>query len=339
MLQVRYKKGLKKLSFNFIHDVKIMIDGVEYNNFNYSINFSIVRKSNGRSSNYALVNINYLTELTKSALRKKVIIPETVNDDTTSYDDSDEDYIDCMSLDTEIEEIQDDSTNQEDEKQLNTEGHKIMIMAGYKTSGKGLIFFGDIERVEENSSGGIEIRATEGEKNWSTEIVNKNYSAGSTTKQIVKNIMESSSYGMGVIECDDFTYTRGFNAQGTLKSELEKLALQVNAEARINKNLIYFVKKGHTELETTVSANTGLKEIRKTDNGYILTMYLNNMLQENMILNIINHKNENIKTRIDTVSHYYSKLKFETTVECSPYVQQSNNNQVENNEKEEELID
>lgn len=327
------------MSSNFIHDVKIIIDGVEYTNSNYSISFSIVRKSNGRSSNYALVNINYLTELTKSALRKKVIVPKALNDNTTDENSSEEDLIDTTSLDSELEEIQDDSTIQEENQELNTTGHKITIMAGYKTSGKGLIFFGDIERVEENRSGGIEIKATEGEKSWSTEIVNKNYSAGSTTKQIVKNIMESSSYGMGVINCDDFTYTRGFNAQGTLKSELEKLALQVNAEARINKNLIYFVKKGHTELETTVSADTGLKEIRKTDNGYILTMYLNNLLQENMILNIVNYKGETVKTRIDTVSHFYSRLKFETTVECSPYSQQSSKENQTKEENNEELID
>lgn len=36
-----------------------------------------------------------------------------------------------------------------------------------------------------------------------------------------KNIMVSSSFGLGVINCKDYVYTRGFNAQGTLKSELE----------------------------------------------------------------------------------------------------------------------
>ena len=109
------------MSFNFIHDIKIIIDGVEYTNSNYSISFSIVRKSNGRSSKYALVNINYLTEMTKSALRKKVIVPKDLNDNTTDENSSEEDLIDTASLDSELEEIQDDSTIQEENQELNQE--------------------------------------------------------------------------------------------------------------------------------------------------------------------------------------------------------------------------
>lgn len=289
------------MAFNFLPDVDIIIDGVTYNNLNYSVSFSVNRRSRG-SGNTALININYLTEATKTMLLKK------------KKEENDLGETEENSLGEEKKETEQKS---EEEQHYVTKGAKVIIIAGYKTSGKGLIFYGDIEEVEENSSGGIEIQATEGERQWSTEIVNKSYTAGSTVKEIVKNIMVSSTYGMGVIDSSDYTFTRGFNAQGTLKSELGKLALQVNAEVRIKKNLIYFVKKGYEELETTVSADTGLKEIRKTENGYLLNMYLNNLLQENMKLNIVNKKGETIKTTIDTVSHYYSRLKFETTVECS----------------------
>lgn len=291
------------MAFNFIPDVDIIIDGVTYSNSNYSISFSVNRRTKG-SGNTGLININYLTEATKTMLLKK----KKEENDLGETEEKD--------LGEEKEK------ESEEEQHYVTKGAKVIIIAGYKTSGKGLIFYGDIEEVEENSSGGIEIQATEGERQWSTEIVNKSYTAGSTVKEIVKNIMISSTYGMGVIDSSDYTFTRGFNAQGTLKSELGKLALQVNAEVRIKKNLIYFVKKGYEELETTISADTGLKEIRKTENGYLLNMYLNNLLQENMRLNIVNKKGETIKTTIDTVSHYYSRLKFETTVECSIHTQE-----------------
>lgn len=290
------------MAFNFLPDVDIIIDGVTYNNLNYSVSFSVNRRSRG-SGNTALININYLTEATKTMLLKK----KKEENDFGEMDLGEDEEENGLKNNTEGKE----------EQHYVTKGAKVIIVAGYKTSGKGLIFYGDIEEVEENSSGGIEIQATEGERQWSTQIVNKSYTAGSTVKEIVKNIMVSSTYGMGVIDSSDYTFTRGFNAQGTLKSELGKLALQVNAEVRIKKNLIYFVKKGYEELETTVSADTGLKEIRKTENGYLLNMYLNNLLQENMKLNIVNKKGETIKTTIDTVSHYYSRLKFETTVECS----------------------
>jgi len=300
------------LAFNFIPDVDIIIDGVTYNNSNYSISFSVNRRTRG-SGNTGLININYLTEATKTMLLKK---KKEEND---------------------LGETEEKEKESEEEQHYVTKGAKVIIIAGYKTSGKGLIFYGDIEEIEENSSGGIEIQATEGERQWSTEIVNKSYTAGSTVKEIVKNIMISSTYGMGVIDSSDYTFTRGFNAQGTLKSELGKLALQVNAEVRIKKNLIYFVKKGYEELETTISADTGLKEIRKTENGYLLNMYLNNLLQENMRLNIVNKKGETIKTTIDTVSHYYSRLKFETTVECSIHTQEKDLG--EEKEKESDLGD
>lgn len=300
------------MAFNFIPDVDIIIDGVTYNNSNYSISFSVNRRTRG-SGNTGLININYLTEATKTMLLKK---KKEEND---------------------LGETEEKEKESEEEQHYVTKGAKVIIIAGYKTSGKGLIFYGDIEEIEENSSGGIEIQATEGERQWSTEIVNKSYTAGSTVKEIVKNIMISSTYGMGVIDSSDYTFTRGFNAQGTLKSELGKLALQVNAEVRIKKNLIYFVKKGYEELETTISADTGLKEIRKTENGYLLNMYLNNLLQENMRLNIVNKKGETIKTTIDTVSHYYSRLKFETTVECSIHTQEKDLG--EEKEKESDLGD
>lgn len=306
------------MAFNFIPDVDIIIDGVTYSNSNYSISFSVNRRTKG-SGNTGLININYLTEATKTMLLKK----KKEENDLGETEEKD--------LGEEKEK------ESEEEQHYVTKGAKVIIIAGYKTSGKGLIFYGDIEEVEENSSGGIEIQATEGERQWSTEIVNKSYTAGSTVKEIVKNIMVSSTYGMGVIDSSDYTFTRGFNAQGTLKSELGKLALQVNAEARIKKNLIYFVKKGYEELETTVSADTGLKEIRKTENGYLLNMYLNNLLQENMRLNIVNKKGETIKTTIDTVSHYYSRLKFETTVECSIHTQEKDLG--EEKEKESDLGD
>lgn len=306
------------MAFNFIPDVDIIIDGVTYSNSNYSISFSVNRRTKG-SGNTGLININYLTEATKTMLLKK----KKEENDLGETEEKD--------LGEEKEK------ESEEEQHYVTKGAKVIIIAGYKTSGKGLIFYGDIEEVEENSSGGIEIQATEGERQWSTEIVNKSYTAGSTVKEIVKNIMISSTYGMGVIDSSDYTFTRGFNAQGTLKSELGKLALQVNAEVRIKKNLIYFVKKGYEELETTVSADTGLKEIRKTENGYLLNMYLNNLLQENMRLNIVNKKGETIKTTIDTVSHYYSRLKFETTVECSIHTQEKDLG--EEKEKESDLGD
>lgn len=306
------------MAFNFIPDVDIIIDGVTYSNSNYSISFSVNRRTKG-SGNTGLININYLTEATKTMLLKK----KKEENDLGETEEKD--------LGEEKEK------ESEEEQHYVTKGAKVIIIAGYKTSGKGLIFYGDIEEVEENSSGGIEIQATEGERQWSTEIVNKSYTAGSTVKEIVKNIMISSTYGMGVIDSSDYTFTRGFNAQGTLKSELGKLALQVNAEVRIKKNLIYFVKKGYEELETTISADTGLKEIRKTENGYLLNMYLNNLLQENMRLNIVNKKGETIKTTIDTVSHYYSRLKFETTVECSIHTQE--NDLGEEKEKESDLGD
>lgn len=306
------------MAFNFIPDVDIIIDGVTYSNSNYSISFSVNRRTKG-SGNTGLININYLTEATKTMLLKK----KKEENDLGETEEKD--------LGEEKEK------ESEEEQHYVTKGAKVIIIAGYKTSGKGLIFYGDIEEVEENSSGGIEIQATEGERQWSTEIVNKSYTAGSTVKEIVKNIMISSTYGMGVIDSSDYTFTRGFNAQGTLKSELGKLALQVNAEVRIKKNLIYFVKKGYEELETTISADTGLKEIRKNENGYLLNMYLNNLLQENMRLNIVNKKGETIKTTIDTVSHYYSRLKFETTVECSIHTQEKDLG--EEKEKESDLGD
>lgn len=307
------------MAFNFIPDVDIIIDGVTYSNSNYSISFSVNRRTKG-SGNTGLININYLTEATKTMLLKK------------KKEENDLGETEENSLGEEKKETEQKS---EEEQHYVTKGAKVIIIAGYKTSGKGLIFYGDIEEVEENSSGGIEIQATEGERQWSTEIVNKSYTAGSTVKEIVKNIMISSTYGMGVIDSSDYTFTRGFNAQGTLKSELGKLALQVNAEVRIKKNLIYFVKKGYEELETTISADTGLKEIRKTENGYLLNMYLNNLLQENMRLNIVNKKGETIKTTIDTVSHYYSRLKFETTVECFIHTQEKDLG--EEKEKESDL--
>lgn len=196
---------------------------------------------------------------------------------------------------------------------------KITIMAGYKTDAKGIIFYGEIDKAEENSSDGVELACTEGNRGWSSEIVNKNYAPGTTLKEIVKNIMVSSSFGLGVINCKDYVYTRGFNAQGTLKSELTKLALQVNAQVSINKNKIFFVKKGYQNLTTEISADTGLKNIRKTKKGYIFVTYLNNILQENMKLKVKKHDGEIIETTITAVGHYYSRLKFETEIECFNY--------------------
>lgn len=263
------------MAFNYLSDVEIIIGEHKFSSDNYTVTFSVQRFSS-RSDNSAIVTIDYLTKETR---------------------------------DTILELSKLDSLKAGQKSVL------VSIMAGYKTTGKGLIFYGTIDGAETTNKDGIKLTLNEGTKELSYEELNKTFKETSL-KEIVKNIMSLSSFGVGVINCDDYTYTRGKTYSCSIKEALEDLAKAVNADVKVIKNVIHFVRKDYEELETEISADTGLKFVRKKDYYYIAEMYFNNVMQENMKLKIIRDNGEVINTKIMTVSHMYSKNKFETIVEC-----------------------
>lgn len=200
---------------------------------------------------------------------------------------------------------------------------KIEILAGYDKGSVGLIFSGEIDETTFNDKDGIDILCTEGNKEWTNEVVNKSFKSGDkgiSLLEIVKNIASNSSIKHYYIQADDYTYKRGLNCQGTLRSELSKLAEVVGAITYIKKNKIYFVRKDYNNLETEISSATGLMEIKnKDDNDYILTMLLNHRIEEDSKLHV---KGSNIefKARVLNVSHKYDKNRFQTVIECTKEV-------------------
>lgn len=267
------------MAYNYLIDVDIIIGEHKFNSDNYTIQFSVSRASTSTTNN-STVTIEYLTKETRDTLM-------------------------------ELSQIKGLTEGQE--------APKVQIMAGYKTTGKGLIFYGTIDEAETTENDGIRLLLNEGAKELSEEKISISYGddkVSFTTKEIVKNIMSVSSFGIGVIDCSEVTYTRGKTYNCTLGEALEDLAKAVDAEYKVIKNVLYFVKKGYTESEIEISANTGLKKVRKKDYYYIAEMYFNNTMQENMKLKIIKSNGEILNTRIISVSHTYSRNKFETIVEC-----------------------
>ena len=268
------------MSINYLVDVDIIIDGVVYNNENYSVQFSISRYSYN-TDNTATVTIDYLSKETRNTILEKAKL---------------------------------DGLKEEEESV------KVSIMAGYKSTGKGLIFYGTIAEAETTNKDGIKLTLMEGAKELSYEIVNKTFSAGIYLKEIVKNIMNISNFGIGVIDCDDFIFTRGKTFSCTVKEALEDLASTVNADVSVIKNVIYFVKKNYFETEVEVSAKNGLKSVTKKDYYYVAKMYFNNIMQENTKLKLKKGDGEILDVIIRTVSHLFSKNKFETVLECDPLI-------------------
>ena len=265
---------------NYLVDVDIIIDGVIYNSDNYSMQFSISRYSYN-TDNTAVVTIDYLSKETRNTILEKAKL-----DGLTEGEES----------------------------------IKVSIMAGYKSTGKGLIFYGTIAEAETTNTDGVKLTLMEGAKELSSEIVNKTFSPGTHLKEIVKNIMNISNFGVGVIDCEDFVFTRGKTFSSTVKEALEDLASIVNAEVSVIKNVIYFVRKEYFESEVEVSAKNGLKSVTKKDYYYVAKMYFNNIMQENTKLKIKKGNGEILDVIIRTVSHLFSKNKFETILECDPLV-------------------
>ncbi|MGL5191844.1 MAG: hypothetical protein ACRC7S_19555, partial [Cetobacterium sp.] len=203
-------------------------------------------------------------------------------------------------------------------KNLFKKNAKIDILAGYQMGSVGLLFTGLIDEVEFNEKDGVDILCTENNKEWTNEVVNKSFKSGGSgisLKEIVKNIIENSTIKNHVIDCEDYTYTRGFNAQGTLKSELTKLSEVVGAVTYIKKNRIYFVRKNYTGSEILLTSDSGLMEIKnKNEDGYVLTTLLNHRLEEDGKITVKGRDIE-FKAVIDTVSHKYDRNRFETVLE------------------------
>lgn len=277
------------MAFNFIPDVDVVIDGVTYNNFNYSISFLINRR-NSNTGNEATININFLTKETRTKFLKM---------SRTAID---------------IEDV-----NKE---------YSIIVMAGYKTSGKSIIFEGTIDEVEENDNGGVTLDCTEGDYHFVNDTINKNFAPGTTVLEAVKNIMQTSKYGLGVIDTNiiDKELTRGYNVTSNLKSALQGLAdtLEQEIEARTNKGIIYFVSPKYTEKELEISADTGVKSIKERDEEYIITMYLHNSLVENTVVNVKDKSGAITRMKINTVSHFYNKNRCETQIEAMVEVENKN---------------
>lgn len=265
---------------NYLVDVDIIIDGVIYNSDNYSMQFSISRYSYN-TDNTAVVTIDYLSKETRNTILEKAKL-----DGLTEGEES----------------------------------IKVSIMAGYKSTGKGLIFYGTIAEAETTNTDGVKLTLMEGSKEFSTEIININYKGVYTTKELVKNIMSMSSFGVGVIDCSEVTYVRGKTYSCTLKEALEDLAKPLNVEVKVIKNILYFVRKEYFESEVEVSAKNGLKSVTKKDYYYVAKMYFNNIMQENTKLKIKKGDGEILDVIIRTVSHLFSKNKFETILECDPLV-------------------
>lgn len=269
------------MAFNFIPDIDVIIDGQTYNNFNYSIHFLINRR-NSNMGNNATVSIDYLNKNSKSVFLKMSRIAVDVDNPT--------------------------------------EEHTIIIMAGYKTTGKSMIFEGTIDEVEENDNGGVTFTCTEGEYNFVNDTINKNFTPGTTVLEAVKNIMQTSKYGLGVIDDSiiDKELTRGYNVTSNLKEALQGLAntLEQGVEARTNKGIIYFVTPKYVEKELDISADTGVKSIKERDEEYLITMYLHNAIVENTIVNVKDKNGTITKMKVNSVSHAYNKNRCETQIEA-----------------------
>jgi len=206
----------------------------------------------------------------------------------------------------------------EDTKNLFSLETEIKILAGYKKGSVGLIFSGQIDKTKWNSKDGVTVGCTENNQQWTNEIVNVSFKSGNTGFKLtdaVEKIISSSSLKYGLIDCNEFVYERGLNLQGTLKSELTKLANVVGAKTYIKKNKIYFVRDGFSELETLISPATGLISLDKKDEGYLITSFINHRIEEDMILNI-EGTNEQFKAKVTSVSHKFSRTRAITTIEC-----------------------
>lgn len=191
----------------------------------------------------------------------------------------------------------------------------MKVMAGYLND-LGLVFSGVLESAEEKTDGSLIVKAYEGSKELGVEIINKNYSPGTKLKEIVKNIMANSSLGIGVINCEDYVFSRGYNAQNTIINELNSLAGVVGAVVFVNKSIIYFVERNYKELKTQISADNGLKSIEKNEDGVVLRMFLHNFMQEGMEINVKDRLGKETLYVINSVSHKFSNKKFETVLEC-----------------------
>lgn len=277
------------MAFNFIPDIDVIIDGKVYNNFNYSIHFLINRR-NSNMGNDATVSIDFLSKESRTVFLKMSRTSVDAEDPYKEY--------------------------------------SIVIMAGYKTTGKSMVFEGTIDEVEENDNGGVTFSCTEGNYDFVNSTINKNFAPGTTILEAVKNIMQTSKYGLGVIDnsIEDIKLTRGYNTTFTLKESLEGLAkaLDQGIEVRVNKGVIYFVSPKYSEKQIEISADTGLKSIKERDGEYIITMYLHNALMENDIVNVKDKSGAITRMKIDTVSHSYNKNRCETQIEAMVEVENNN---------------
>lgn len=277
------------MAFNFIPDVDVVIEGVTYNNFNYSISFLINRR-NLNLGNDAIVSIDFLNKESRTMFLK---MSKTATDVENPYKE-----------------------------------YSIIIMAGYKTTGKSMVFEGIIEEVEENDSGGITFSCTEGNYDFINSTINKNFAPGTTILEAVKNIMQTSKYGIGVIDSNikDIKLTRGYNTTLTLKESLEGLAkaLDQGIKVRVKKGIIYFISRKYSEKQIEISADTGVKSIKERDEEYIITMYLHNTLMEDDIVNVKDKSGAITRMKINTVSHFYNKNRCETQIEAMVEVENKN---------------
>ena len=191
---------------------------------------------------------------------------------------------------------------------INQVDNILQISAGYAESGAERIFIGDITNVETSGDGAdlvCRIEAGDGEKQFRTARVNKNYSKQVGLGEVVKYL--ASTLGLGSVNvAGDIKLPYGISLIGTTRQALDHVTKSLGLEWSIQNNLLRVDLAGELNGETAalLSPGSGLigSPSRSVD-SIKLTCLLNTRIQPRSKV-VVEAKGFDGEYRVDKCRHF-----------------------------------
>lgn len=170
--------------------------------------------------------------------------------------------------------------NQDHENQIRKEFDEVLLNAGYEGASL-LVFRGNIRHIFRYRDGNdriIEIDAADGEKDFRNAIVNFTLAAGSTSGQLLDQVLGKMTSKKGYVALKDRKRVRGRVVSGMARDTLDQLASESDAHWSIQDGVLEIVPVDST-LPTeaiVLSSDTGLLGAPEIDDkGIKATCLLN----------------------------------------------------------------
>lgn len=154
-----------------------------------------------------------------------------------------------------------------------SKGDSVTYNAGYQDDGTGSVLVGvayDIETTEDGTDTKTIISAYDVLEQYFTQRISKTYVAGTTNQYIIDDIFSSFGIVIGRNTLNNIvTYKNGYTAHGTLKNELEKLAVRDGGSRIITKNSVINIVPQRTGITEVIllSKNSKLLNVKKISNS------------------------------------------------------------------------